>query len=801
MAEGVRGVVANYLQVLFTHGAAGDHADGQLLGRFADDHDHRAFELLVARHGPMVLRVCRAVLADPHDVEDAFQAVFLVLARRASSVRSRDSVASWLFGVASRVSARAKVDAARRRKHERLAAESRSGVMTTATEEPTPLLMEELDRLPGRYREALVLCYLEGQSCDDAANQLRRPVGTVKSQLARGRKLLQQRLIRRDVAVPIGLTAAGIASEAVASVPANLMRNTVSCSSRHIAGASMPVASALALAEGVLKSMISHKIGYVLLLGGSLAVVSLVVVKGRSAERPPEQPARAAEQAQEQPMPDPPVVAFRGTLGNVDADPYLMTFALIGLARSQDNAGDHEATLVTFRLAAQVAEKVPNEHLRRLAIMRTAVARGKIGDAGPARATLERFAREARGLGGEARYDLMSMVIDFQFNAGFQDAARANLKAELAYVDAIADERIRDGGIYRLLYNQVHLGDFDGAIRRAEIYKGTKSNIRSSLIQIILNDKMYPGSFPTLQDIRKMLDLAREITYPYPRAMAEAKIAGALARGGDVDGGLILARNIGGEGDTPFDIQGTEVSSALIGIAEAQADAGKVEAAKATIREAIQIVQTMRQRDVMHAERLRHIVEIQTKLGDLEGAKESALLIENDQVEMATVLVAIARVKYKNSDVSSANASLVEALAASKEIRGRANVINDTPGVNADRVVRLIAVAQAETGNVQSALTTVAGHGDETWKSDCLDAIAKAQAGRGDYAGALLTAKLIHNAASVYAAIASAQAKSGDTAGAMTWASKLDDAAKAFALVGIKEGEAIRRTQNPPKGK
>jgi hypothetical protein len=194
-----------------------------------------------------------------------------------------------------------------------------------------------------------------------------------------------------------------------------------------------------------------------------------------------------------------------------------------------------------------------------------------------------------------------------------------------------------------------------------------------------------------------------------------------------------------------------------------------------------------------------HIVEIQTKIGDLQGAKETALLIENDQVEMATVLVAIARVQYKNSDVTSAKASLVEALAAAKGIRGRANVINDTPAANAERVVQSIAVAQAEIGEVQAALATVEGHGGGSWKDECLAAIAKAQAGRGDFAGAISTAKLIYKAASVYAPIASAQAKSGDAAGAMGWATKLDDAAKAFALVGIKEGEANRRDRS--KGK
>jgi len=117
MAICAPGRVSKHLQTLFTSGPAGDLADGALLERFLATRDDASFEVLVARHGPMVLRVCHATLADPVEADDAFQVVFLILVREAATIRSRDSVASWLHGVACRVSARAKVDAARRRKH------------------------------------------------------------------------------------------------------------------------------------------------------------------------------------------------------------------------------------------------------------------------------------------------------------------------------------------------------------------------------------------------------------------------------------------------------------------------------------------------------------------------------------------------------------------------------------------------------------------------------------------------------------------------------------------------------------
>ena len=133
------------------------------------------------------------------------------------------------------------------------------------------------------------------------------------------------------------------------------------------------------------------------------------------------------------------------------ADPYRLTFALIGLAKARSAAGDHNAALKTFRVADQVARSVKDQHLRRLAVMRRAVARGQIGDKVPACAALLSFAREEERLTDQARTDLMSMVIDFLDHAGFTDEAKARLKVELARVEATDNERFKDGGVYRLL--------------------------------------------------------------------------------------------------------------------------------------------------------------------------------------------------------------------------------------------------------------------------------------------------------------------------------------------------------------
>ena len=244
---------------------AGEQGDGALLRRFAAGRDEEAFALLVGRHGPMVLDVCRRVLEDVHDAEDAFQATFFILARKAGAVRKADSVASWLYGVALRLALRMKTSAARRRVRERQVAvvDEPDPAVEAARAELRPVLDEELGRLPETYRAPLVLCYLEGKTNEQAARELGWPRGTVAGRLARARELLRGRLRRRGLALSSGVLAAVLAdSAAMAAVPATLAGPTVQAASLFASGA-MTAASATApaaLAEGVLQTMILTKV-------------------------------------------------------------------------------------------------------------------------------------------------------------------------------------------------------------------------------------------------------------------------------------------------------------------------------------------------------------------------------------------------------------------------------------------------------------------------------------------------------------------------------------------------------------
>jgi RNA polymerase sigma factor (sigma-70 family) len=204
-----------HLRTLFESGSFAGLTDGELIDRFLDRDRpaaDAAFSALVDRHGPMVHRVCRGVLGRPNeaDADDAFQATFLVLARRAGSLRGRDSIAPWLFGVAGRVARKARVSASRRAKHERFAASARFEPAASTSPDPDrrddwAALYEEIGRLPATFRAPIVLCALEGRSAAEAASVLGVAEGTIHSRLSRARDRLRHRLDRRGITPTLGL--------------------------------------------------------------------------------------------------------------------------------------------------------------------------------------------------------------------------------------------------------------------------------------------------------------------------------------------------------------------------------------------------------------------------------------------------------------------------------------------------------------------------------------------------------------------------------------------------------------------
>jgi RNA polymerase sigma factor (sigma-70 family) len=244
--------------------------DGPLLERFLTDHDESAFEVLVQRHGPMVLGVCRRVLRDRHASEDAFQCTFLVLLRKAQSLRRRDLLAGWLYGVAYRTALKARSRAVCRGAREKPLEEEpgREGPEDLVWRDVRPILDEELQRLPEKYRLPLVLCYLEGKTVTEAGAQLGWPAGTVAGRLARAKDQLRGRLTRRGVTLMAALPGAELPKMTPTAVPPALLATTIRSGlilTAGQAGALGAISPAvIPLMEGVLQAMFLSKLKLVL---------------------------------------------------------------------------------------------------------------------------------------------------------------------------------------------------------------------------------------------------------------------------------------------------------------------------------------------------------------------------------------------------------------------------------------------------------------------------------------------------------------------------------------------------------
>jgi RNA polymerase sigma factor (sigma-70 family) len=303
MARSASTSLVRHFETLWGDGTVVGLTDRQLLERFNAGRDpaaEAAFAALVRRHGPMVLGLCRQVLRDPHHAEDAFQAVFLVLARRAPSIHKPDLLANWLYGVSLRTARHAKARLARGRTNEGVEGMTSpdwvsSGALelsvpsaeeTMLAREQTEGLHREIERLPKSFRVAVVLRYFEGLSLDEIAGRMDWPVGTVRSRLARARDKLRLGLTRRGLALPAGALGWALSPRsASAFVPSPLCDTTTTGAIHFAAGHSSDGAvstAALILAREVGRTMVLRRISLValkLLLSGSLALCAGYVTR------------------------------------------------------------------------------------------------------------------------------------------------------------------------------------------------------------------------------------------------------------------------------------------------------------------------------------------------------------------------------------------------------------------------------------------------------------------------------------------------------------------------------------------
>jgi RNA polymerase sigma factor (sigma-70 family) len=280
-------VTSREFQTLFSVGTLGGLSDGTLVERFAAHRDEAAFEALVQRHCSMVWGVCRRILRDHHDAEDAFQATFLVLARKGPSIAHCELVANWLYGVAYQTAMKARSMRARRRMREGQVMDvaEPEAVRQDHRDELTEWLDRELSRLPAKYRIPIVLCELEGKTHKEAAEQLGWPIGTVSGRLSRARAMLAKRLTRRGVSLSVGSLAVLLPQDAAfASMPTKLIGSTAQAASLSAAGAmvttGMVSAEVAALTVEALRTMLLSKLKVataILLVATTAATMGLIL--------------------------------------------------------------------------------------------------------------------------------------------------------------------------------------------------------------------------------------------------------------------------------------------------------------------------------------------------------------------------------------------------------------------------------------------------------------------------------------------------------------------------------------------
>jgi RNA polymerase sigma factor (sigma-70 family) len=313
MATAAMGEVIQHLRrTALLRGGAG-LTDAQLLDDYVSRRDEAALEALVHRHGPMVWCVCRRVLDNQHDAEDAFQATFLVFVRKAASIASRELLAAWLHGVAYQTARKARATAFKRHTRERQVTEMPEPALEHEfIDDLQPLIDQELSQLSDKYRKVLILCDLEGKTRKDAARQLRCPEGTVASRLATARAMLAKRLARHGVTISGGALAAVLSQGTTsAGVPTSVVSSTIKAATLFAAGRTGAISvKVAALAEGVLKTMLFSKlktaIAIVLILGfvvTGATVLTCRTAAGQDDKKPAaEKPVEPAAKSKKEPV-------------------------------------------------------------------------------------------------------------------------------------------------------------------------------------------------------------------------------------------------------------------------------------------------------------------------------------------------------------------------------------------------------------------------------------------------------------------------------------------------------------------
>jgi RNA polymerase sigma factor (sigma-70 family) len=792
--------------VEFIHGLVVDpdlasQMDHELLKRFLANRDENAFEALVRRHGPMVLALCRRVLRDPQDAEDAFQAAFLVFVRKAASIARPELLGNWLYGVASRTARAARAAAEKRRVKEAEAVPREQPARESAWQELQPFLDQELNRLPAKYRIPLVLCYLEEKSRQDAARTLGLPEGTLSSRLARGRALLAKRLTRWCPSVAGEVFLAGLGKQALA---ASLVQATTKAGMSVLAAQAINTglvsAQVALLSQGVIRSLFVTKLNIaaaVLCVGSLLAcAVGMTASQGFRPE---------------------------------DDSP-----AAVGASRGPSDS--------LMNQVLETTKNITDAQMKLRVLLRIASVQDSTGDPAGARKTRREALELAKGFAaGIPRMDALLMVAWSQIEAKDRSAVFETLKQAEQAVTAIEGESEKPTWLARLVNAQATAGDYEGGLRTLATGGSFQGILLSGFgFQLNMEDK---------KAARKAVTQALALVKFEGESAAVQRTNGlsgacfALAKAGALDQALATAAKLGkdqdrclqvivaaqaGNGDiagaarTAKSIQQDDIKAdAMDAIVHAQAKAGDLTAARSTLNEVRKLAEKFQQGEIerqakierFRQQRVPHprlyqlqagIALMQLQLGDKSGALVTAANIESDLAKANAL---------KRMGINRMNAGKLtearEMLLAASQAAQRAIPAMRRGGwpTQSEKATTLCFIAreQAKAGDVKEAFRTADTIPTDQAMDDALAGIAPAQAEAGDLKGALETVARIRDETSKAAAVddlAQILAREGREKDALVLAAQqTSPAVKARTLLGVILGKTKARfpKQEPPR--
>jgi RNA polymerase sigma factor (sigma-70 family) len=789
MADGQLHDVVEYIRGLVVAPDLASLTDSDLLERIRVQRDESAFEALVRRHGPMVLGLCRRILHDPQDAEDAFQATFLVFVRKSGSIAKPELLGNWLYGIASRTARVARAAAEKRQAKEAKAVPREQTAETSPLQEFQPFLDYELSRLPAKYRIPIILCHLEEKSRQEAAQALGVPEGTLSSRLARARTLLARRLARRCPTLTGGGLLAGLGPKATAAaLPASLVQTTVKAGmcvlgSRALTAGVVSAQVAL-LSEGVVRAMFLTKlkiIAAIVCLGG-LLTVGVGTVASRS-------------------------------LGTGDE-----SSKAAGASKDESNP--------LLKQALEAARTVTDPEAKLRVLLRIATVQYKTGDTAAARKTRQEAFDLAKGFAaGIPRADALLKVAWSQIDAKDRTAVFETLKQAEEAVTPIEGKSERPTWLVRLIGAQATAGDYEGGLRtlaKGEGFQGTllsqfgsrlntenkeaaRKAITQALAMVKFEDKQASERTNGLSGVAYALVKLGVLEQALETAAKLGKeqdgcleiIASAQARDGDIAGAVRTAKSIQ---------QDDAKAEALDAIARAQAKAGDLTAARSTLGELRELAEKLQQAEIGRLRRQpfqnnqfsrfsmlqARIALTQLLLGDKSGALVTAASITSD-LHKADALLDMGRNRLTAGKPNEAREMFVAASEAAQRAvpamrRG------GWPPQSAKAVrLQLIAREQVKAGDIKEAFKTANSIPTDQAMDDALAGIAPAQAEAGDRKSALETIARIRDAISKATAlegVAEKLVQTGHEKDAVDLAAKqASPVHKAYTLLGVVLGK------------